>query len=66
MKSKNNDVGDLIMPFIETYQNFIINEEIDLSDDPEGKRLPVIILNTYTLLVSTLPYNGVHATKVFL
>ncbi|GLV41723.1 Fanconi anemia complementation group I [Carabus blaptoides fortunei] len=63
-KSKNNGLGDLIIPFIETYQNFIMNEEIELSDDPEGKKLPVIILNTYTLLVSTLPYNGVHAAKV--
>ncbi|KAF5299517.1 hypothetical protein FQR65_LT01100 [Abscondita terminalis] len=54
-KSKDDDLSNLLQGLVETYQKLFELEELESSSDIEIKKLPLIIVNTLTLLASFIP-----------
>lgn len=52
------------MPFIERLQSFFEKDDDDYAGDPEGKKLPISLVNCYSTFVSNLPNHGHHPIKV--
>lgn len=63
-KNKDEDLAEHLMPFIERLHSFFEKDDDEYARDSEGKKLPVLLVNCYTILVSNLPNHGHHPIKV--
>lgn len=65
LSDDETELGSLLSSFIDVYQKLVQMEETDaISSDADGKKIPVTLVNTFTLLVMSLPRNRTEGLKV--
>lgn len=65
IKDRDINLGELLEPLIEEYKKLIQMEDNEnLNDDTDGRKIPVTLVNTFSFLVLNIPKDRPEAIKV--